>query len=301
MPKSTKGRFLVAAGVTAVTAGVACLAYGNLVERHWHRLRELNVPILADGSEPLTILHLSDLHMLAGDERQRTFLQSVADRPYDLVVVTGDFLGEPQALGVVLGTLARLRPHLGAVAVLGSNDYYAPQPRNWLGYLTGPSRLGSPLRPRNPARELTEGLEAMGWMVLSNRRARIGDVELAGLDDAHIDREDLGVPVRPEPEIPTRLRLGVTHSPYLRVLDAFEDARYDLVLAGHTHGGQVCVPGIGALATNCDLPRDRVRGLSRWGRSNVHVSGGLGTSKYAPFRFACRPEATLLHVTAARP
>jgi predicted MPP superfamily phosphohydrolase len=90
----------------------------------------------------------------------------------------------------------------------------------------------------------------------------------------------------------------VVHSPYRRALDAFERNGYGLVLAGHTHGGQVCLPGVGALVTNCDLPRDRVRGLSRWGASWLHVSAGLGTSKYAPFRFACRPEASLLTVVS---
>jgi predicted MPP superfamily phosphohydrolase len=92
------------------------------------------------------------------------------------------------------------------------------------------------------------------------------------------------------------VRLAVTHAPYLRVLDAFTRDGYDLVLAGHTHGGQVRLPGVGALVTNCDLPREQVRGLSRWGSSWLHVSAGLGTSKYAPFRFACRPEASLLQV-----
>jgi predicted MPP superfamily phosphohydrolase len=70
-----------------------------------------------------------------------------------------------------------------------------------------------------------------------------------------------------------------------------------LVLAGHTHGGQLCVPGYGALVTNCGLPRGQASGLSRWHGSWLHVSAGLGTSPYTPFRFACRPEATLLTLT----
>jgi predicted MPP superfamily phosphohydrolase len=72
----------------------------------------------------------------------------------------------------------------------------------------------------------------------------------------------------------------------------------DLVLAGHTHGGQLCVPGVGALVTNCDLPRSRAKGMSQHGDAVLHVSAGLGTSPYAPVRFACRPEATLLTITA---
>jgi predicted MPP superfamily phosphohydrolase len=67
-----------------------------------------------------------------------------------------------------------------------------------------------------------------------------------------------------------------------------------LVLAGHTHGGQLCIPGVGALVTNCDLPRRQAKGVSSWEGVPLHVSAGLGCSPYAPVRFACRPEASLL-------
>ncbi len=81
---------------------------------------------------------------------------------------------------------------------------------------------------------------------------------------------------------------------------------YDLAVYGHTHGGQVRMPIVGALITNSDVPRRIVSGLVRFGRSYAHISPGLGTSKYAPFRFLCRPEATLLELrrrpaTADRP
>jgi uncharacterized protein len=283
------------AGAVAV-AGAACVGYGVLVERDWYRLRREQVGALAPGQPPLTVLHLSDLHLTAADTRRVAFLERLAAEPVDLVVLTGDMLGEPGALDPVLEALGRFRPRLGAVAVLGSNDYWAPRFRNPLGYFLGPSSRRRRRSGRNPWRELVEGLEARGWTVLSNRRGRLGDVELAGLDDPHIRREDGRVPVPPDGD--ARLRIGVVHSPYRRALDAFERNGYGLLLAGHTHGGQVRLPGLGALVTNCDLPRDQVRGLSRWGSSWLHVSAGLGTSKYAPFRFACRPEASLLTVVS---
>jgi uncharacterized protein len=283
------------AGAVAV-AGAACVGYGVLVERDWYRLRRERVGALAPGQPPLTVLHLSDLHLTAADTRRVAFLERLAAEPVDLVVLTGDMLGEPGALDPVLEALGRFRPRLGAVAVLGSNDYWAPRFRNPLGYFLGPSSRRRRSSGRNPWRELVEGLEARGWTVLSNRRGRLGDVELAGLDDPHIRREDGRVPVPPDGD--ARLRIGVVHSPYRRALDAFERNGYGLLLAGHTHGGQVRLPGVGALVTNCDLPRDQVRGLSRWGSSWLHVSAGLGTSKYAPFRFACRPEASLLTVVS---
>ena len=283
------------AGAVAV-AGAACVGYGILVERDWYRLRRERVEALDPGQAPLTVLHLSDLHMTASDARRAAFLERLAAVPVDLVVLTGDMLGEPAGLGPVLEALGCFRPRLGAVAVLGSNDYWAPRFRNPLTYFMGPSSRRGRSSPRNPWRELVEGLEARGWTVLSNRRGQLGDIELAGLDDPHIRRDDPATAVPANGDARPRLRLGVVHSPYRRALDAFAGNGYDLVLAGHTHGGQVCLPGMGALVTNCDLPRDRVRGLSRWGSSWLHVSAGLGTSKYAPFRFACRPEASLLTV-----
>ncbi|HEX6675919.1 MAG TPA: metallophosphoesterase [Actinomycetes bacterium] len=287
-----------AAGALAV-AGATCVAYGVLVERRWFRLRHERVPLLPPGQEPLTLLHVSDLHMVTGDRAKRDFLARLAALPADLVVLTGDLLGEPSSLGPVLDTLAALRPRLGAVAVLGSNDYWAPRPKNYLAYF----RRGRKLRvgvERNPYEELVDGLRELGWLVLSNARGRLGEVELAGMDDPHIRREDLSVPV-PAANGSWGLRIGIVHSPYRRALDAFERNGYQLVLAGHTHGGQVRLPGIGALVDNCDLPLDQARGLSRWGSSWLHVSAGLGTSKFAPFRFGCRPEASLLTLVPATP
>jgi predicted MPP superfamily phosphohydrolase len=292
MPAATPRVALLAGAVAA--AGVACVGYGVLVERDWYRLRRQRVEALEPGQPPLTVLHLSDLHLTAADRRRMAFLERLAGEPVDLVVLTGDMLGEPDALGPVLDVLGRFRPRLGAVAVLGSNDYWAPRFRNPLSYFLGPSSRRRRSSGRNPWRELIEGLRARGWTVLSNDRGRLDDIELAGMDDPHIRRDDPAVAVPPNGQV--RLRLGVVHSPYRRALDAFERNGYGLLLAGHTHGGQVRLPGVGALVTNCDLPREQVRGLSRWGSSWLHVSAGLGTSKYAPFRFACRPEASLLEV-----
>ena len=297
MPNRSLTRRAGLAAALVAAAGGACVAYGALVELDWYRLRREVVPLLAPGQEPCSILHLSDLHLLTSQARKQRFLTELAELPVDMVVVTGDILGEPDALEPALEVMRRFQPRLGGVVVLGSNDYYSPRFKNYLAYFL-PNRKRRLPHGHNPWRELVAGLERMGWLVLSNRRGRLGDVELAGMDDPHIDRDDPAVPV-PANGQAARLRIGVVHSPYQRSLDVFERNGYPLVLTGHTHGGQVRLPGIGALVTNCDLPRDQVRGLSRWGRSWLHVSAGLGTSKYAPFRFACRPEASLLLLVPA--
>ena len=116
-------------------------------------------------------------------------------------------------------------------------------------------------------------------------------IELLGLDDAHIDRQDSRAMPRSAPE---RFGLAVMHSPD----SAPESAAcgYELILAGHTHGGQVRLPLVGALVTNSAMPRRLAGGLIRMGSAVMFLSPGLGTSKYAPFRFLCRPEATLLQL-----
>jgi predicted MPP superfamily phosphohydrolase len=97
------------------------------------------------------------------------------------------------------------------------------------------------------------------------------------------------------------LRVGVAHAPYQRVLDAFVADGAELILAGHTHGGQLRLPGIGALVTNCDLPRRQARGVSDWRGVPMNVSAGMGASPYSDYRLLTPPEATLLTLRARRP
>jgi predicted MPP superfamily phosphohydrolase len=114
---------------------------------------------------------------------------------------------------------------------------------------------------------------------------------VGGLDDPHIHRHDIRAAVRTQPD---RFGLAVVHSPDPMV--ELAALGYDLIVAGHTHGGQVRLPVAGALVSNSSVPTRMARGLTRVGSAYVHVSPGLGTSKYAPFRFLCRPEATVLEL-----
>lgn len=293
-------RASTSAALGVVATGVAALAYARW-EAQAFTLRRVDVPVLAEGQPSMRILHLSDLHLVPGQRRKREWLGSLREVRPDAVVVTGDFLSHQDAVPHVLDALDPLFDLPGAF-VLGSNDYFAPKPLNPARYLSGPSQV-APDRPMLPWPDLVDGLTAAGWLDVGNRRATLKidgrEVDVRGVDDPHIRRDrynDVAGPFAPEAD----LALGVTHAPYLRVLDAMAVDGADLVLAGHTHGGQLCVPGVGALVTNCDLPRSKAKGLSGHGASALHVSAGLGTSPYAPIRFACRPEATLLTLTARR-
>jgi predicted MPP superfamily phosphohydrolase len=293
-----------AASAVALTAlGAGCLAWAGGVEVRSYRLRRVTVPVLPAGQRPLRVLHLSDLHMTPGQRRKQAWVRSLAALAPDLVVDTGDNLASAAAVPAVLHALEPLLALPGAF-VLGSNDYFGPRPKNPAAYLAGPSRP-QPRPDVLPTGDLVTGMVGAGWADLTNARAEL-DVDgrriaLVGVDDPHLHRDrylDLSAPADPGAD----LRLGVTHAPYRRVLDAMTSDGLDLLLAGHTHGGQLCVPGYGALVTNCDLPRQYVKGLHRWARGRtatwLHVSAGLGTSPYAPVRFACPPEATLLTLVA---
>ena len=311
------------AAATAVVAATGAAAFGwSLVEAHLFRLRHAEVAVLPPGQEPKRILHLSDLHMTPTQSDKKRWVAALARLEPDLVVATGDFLSHPKAVPAVMDALGPLFDAPG-VFTLGSNDYLAPKPFNPMRYFRGPSRVDI-TRGGLPWPDLVAGLTRWGWVDLDNRRAQLDlpgwQVDSRGVDDPHIELDDYDL-VAGDFDAGATLRLGVTHAPYRRVLDGMTRDGADLILAGHTHGGQVCVPGFGALVTNCDLDRKRVKGLSSYealelsgttvlnspdvawapgdGRmSALHVSAGVGTSSYAPIRFACPPEATLLTLVA---
>ncbi len=293
MPLTTSAR----AGLVTVGLGAATLAYAGLVERRWYALRRDVLPVLRHGGRPLRILHVADLHLVPGQDHRLEFARRCLETDPDLVVSTGDSLEDEGAIDSVVELHAALAKDRPGVAVLGAHDFWGPTFRNPASYLFGASRRVHGRRLSTG--RLVDGLTEAGFEVLQNRRITIdtvaGPVDVAGLGDPHVKHD------RPEridwsqPVAPMALRLGLVHAPYRRSLDLFDRHGFDLVLAGHTHGGQVRLPGFGALVANCDLPLRQARGTSRHGTDLwLHVSAGLGHSRYAPVRFACRPEASVL-------
>src|SRR4249920_888309 len=277
---------LRALAVTA-TAAAGAAVYAGIVERNWFTLRRYEVPVLAPGAAPLRVLHLSDAHLTPGRHRLMSWIRSLDTLDPDLVVNTGDSISHKQAVRPFLAALGPLLERPG-VFVYGSNDLYSPIPKNPLAYLY-----------ESPDQARRRHIPDLPWADLGGGKAGDLDIEVGGVHDSHIrrDRYDhIAGPTDPAAD----LRLGVMHSPEPRVMDRFASDGYDLLLAGHTHGGQVCLPGYGALVTNCGIDPQRARGLHRHpaqgepDRPWLHVSGGLGTSPWAPFRLGSRPEASLL-------
>jgi len=334
----------------------ALIGYAHL-ETKWFTVKRVSVPILPPGQPPITILQLADLHLVANQRTKLKWLHGLADLNPDLVVNTGDNISSAAAIPALLHVLSQTgstggRPLLEVPGVFvgGSNDYFAPRPKNAARYLLGPSKTRTATLPKLPWRELFGGFTSRGWVDLNNRRANVvlddGRVlDFVGTNDAHIGLDAFPLKdsvVEQDAQRPTvettatfaksgaNVRIGVTHAPYVRVLDEFAHDGTALVIAGHTHGGQLRIPGFGALVTNSDIARKQASGLHRWSTSakgrpsspeisrhsasekhqrgmteNVsdkasmwlYVSAGAGTSPYAPFRFACRPSATLITLT----
>lgn len=286
--------------IGATTTGAAAIAYAAGFERRHWTLREATLPVLAEGARPLRLLHISDLHLTPNQDSKKRWVAGLAELEPDLVVNTGDNLAHPRAVPGVMAALDPLLTRPG-LFVFGSNDYFGPRLKNPANYLTnrGHRAHGEPL----PWQDLRAAFTERGWLDMTHtkRELEVGGlrIALAGVDDPHLSRDrydTIAGPASPAAD----LTLGLTHSPEPRVLDRFAADGYQLVMAGHTHGGQLCLPFYGAIVTNCDLDRSRAKGASRWGaRTQLHVSAGIGTSPFYPVRFCCRPEATLLTLVAA--
>ena len=276
-------------------AGAGTLFYGTVIERNAFTLRRFDVPVLDPGASPLRVLHVSDLHITAGQRRKHAWIRGLAELQPDLVINTGDTLSAANAIPAVMRSLEPLFAFPGGF-VPGNNDYYAPQPKNPARYFSAPRRPvnGVPL----PWPQLAAAMAHAGWRDLTHVRTILGAggqrVALTGTDDPHLRRARYDL-VAGRAASDAVVRVGVIHSPEPTLLTRFARDGYDLVLAGHTHGGQVRIPFGPALVTNCGIERNRARWLHAWDdRMFFHVSAGVGTGPYTPIRFCCRPEATLL-------
>jgi predicted MPP superfamily phosphohydrolase len=291
--------FLANSALAVGATGVGSLTYG-LVEAQAFKVRELDLALLPAGSESIRVLHISDLHITPAQTRKINWVRSLAKLEPDFVVGTGDFLAHQLAVPAVIEAINELLEIPGAF-VLGSNDYFAPKIKNPLMYFSKDREIettGIAL----PTSDLVDELADAGWLDLNNKQSitEINGVKFhfRGTDDPHIKRDDYAAVAGSFDA--AAFAFGVTHAPYRRVLQSFAADKADLVLAGHTHGGQICIPFYGALVTNCDLPLGQAKGYSTFGESRMpmHVSAGVGTSPFAQVRIACRPEATLITLSA---
>ena len=260
--------------------------------------------VLPKGSAAIRVLHISDIHMAPWQRRKQRFIAGlIAEKP-DLIVNTGDNLGHKDVVNETLTALNSLMQVPG-VFVNGSNDYFAPRFKSPITYLFKPSTPHQE-RPLD-TEKLTGAFESHSWRNLNNTATSLElngvKIALLGVDDAHLELDDLEsldqtAALRENADV----TIGVTHAPYRRVIEAMAENGVDILFAGHTHGGQVRFPFVGALTTNSDLPNKNAKGMSAWSFGDrvmlLNVSAGLGNSIFAPIRFFNRPEVRVITLVA---
>jgi uncharacterized protein len=278
-----------------ILASLAMVAiWGIFIERAIFVVRKESIRVLPLGSNPITVLQIGDIHMAPWQKSKQRFIQSLDKYPIDLVVNTGDNLGHPKAISSLLQALGPLLSKPG-VFVNGSNDYFGPVMKNPLGYIFHTSH--APNSARLDTATMTNAFEQAGWVNLNNKTSDLvvagNKIRFIGLDDYHIGYSDSS-----KLSASSDFTVALTHAPYLEAVEALTRLGAELIFAGHTHGGQVRIPFLGALTTNSNLPNKFARGLSGWsfeGKSSIlSVVAGLGNSIFAPVRFACFPEVRLI-------
>jgi len=282
----------------AVLGAVLMVAVWSVViERRLLHVRRIVLDCDELGLPPLKILHVTDTHFHGRDARILGFLRRVSSRErFDLVLFTGDLLDKAGGLESV-GQIARMfRPVLGGFAVLGGHDYkdYSGlRPYSALLFRKGPG----PSAPPNPVSEVVRRLEDGGVRVLRDEHAEVATpggrrFAIVGLRDAYAVKPDCEAAWRGVAgDVPV---LAIAHSPdVLREVCARGAA---LAFFGHTHGGQVRLPFLGALVTHTKVPRSLAVGLFACERTVFVVSSGVGTAPSTPFRLLCPPEVVVVEL-----
>jgi len=233
------------------------------------------VPRLPSGLDGLRVLHISDLHLRPGSELAGELPTLVAGVPHDLTLYTGDFIDTDDGIPAVADLLARMPRVAGAYAVLGNHDHLP------LGRFDG----------KNDVAALRHALTGAGIDVIDNGARPIlgGDLFIVGVDDPATDRDDLDRAMAGVPEGGCSLVLA--HSP--DIVLRLGAHRPGLILAGHTHGGQIRLPLLGPLITMSSLPRDDVMGLRQHHGVPTFVTRGIGYSGL-DLRLGCPAEIALL-------
>lgn len=288
-----RSRWVAAAGA-ATGAAVAGYALSQP-----YRYGIVDVPVPVAASVPaLSILHLSDLHLQARHRRLPEFLRELPRRinEVDLVLATGDLIEDDSGIDAAVETLNGVAARLGRFYVLGSHDYYQARFQAFTKYFR--TAQAKPKAPRAATTRLEEGLRDGGWVPLHNTSHVVdsthGQIRIAGVDDPYLRRHRTDHIRRARTD---RLAIGLVHAP--DVVSEWALAGFDLVVAGHTHAGQVRLPVAGAVVTNSSLPTALAGGLHRVGNMWLHVSPGLGHGKYTPVRFGVRPAVHILQLASS--
>lgn len=285
------------------------------------------------GFPVLTILHLSDFHLRSNFKGRKLykFVSGLKDLKVDFIFITGDLIDQDTNIESLGSMLAPLDARYGKYAVLGVHDYYN---KTFYEFAKNMVRRKRKYRKGNDISLLVKKLKNIGIEVLRNQNRKvkintggIRSIEIIGVDDPMIKKSNIrkamkGLNFGGNLEIPkksdfkrsykdtfslkqenihsvnkkSKIRLVLIHTPDPSSIIELVQRGADIILSGHTHGGQVRLPFVGALISGCKLKARFAGGLFYFKRLVLYVTRGLGEGKYSQFRFYCQPEASLIRI-----
>jgi uncharacterized protein len=282
-----------------------------------------------------TILHLSDFHLRKDRKGEKLFefVRSLSSYNPDFIFITGDLVEKDIYFDYLIKMLEGLNARAGKYAVFGVHDYYNKTPKEFMKNML---KRQKEYRLKNDVSGLISKLGVIGIKVLRNERVSYAlspdfSINITGLEDSIIDKTDIAKAFGkhgkedPKEEVlnksgscrngtinkglfvlneadshslndPHKIEICLTHTPDMDLFGRLVENGVDIVLAGHTHGGQVRLPGIGAIIAGCNMKAKYASGLYYFKKFVLYVSRGLGEGRYSPFRFYCPPEATVIKV-----
>ena len=279
--RTARGTVAALVASRPVRVGVSLLKAILPPDRIMVTRRTIGMANLPSSLAGLRVLHMSDLHWHPGSELARLLPAVAAQLAYDVAVYTGDFIDDDEGIAPIGAILERMPRARASFAVMGNHDYR--------GYRSG--RTAAPRTRHNDIQRLRATLARRGIMVLDNAAQPLGSESfyIAGVDDYTTGHADLDAALQAVP--PGAATVLLSHHPDI-VLD-LGARRLGLILAGHTHGGQIRLPGVGAVVTHSALPRSHAMGLTRYHDVPLFVTRGIGYSG-VDLRLGCAPEVALL-------
>ncbi len=277
-----------------VLGALAVFLWSGFVEPRWIHINHHSIRISKKLPGKLRILHLSDLHFESHDHGLSRFFERLSKEKVDLILITGDIIDCDAGVQHCIENLSKLRARYGIYAVLGNHDYYNYEAFDVMnGNLPFLNRLPKKI---NDSERLIQKLRQIGIHVLLNEEAVIHvngcPISIQGLDDPTTGRADFKMFADHEPD--ERPKILLAHS--IDVLGKISSGRVDLCLSGHSHGGQIRIPGIGPLITHTRFGRKYASGVLNYKGTVCSISRGLHAGRAFRFRFCCPPEVLFLEV-----
>lgn len=285
----------------------------------------------------LTFLHLSDFHLRKNSKGKKLFkfVRSLNKLNVDFILITGDLTENDKNIEYLISMLSPLKAKYGKYAVFGVHDHYN---KALVEFIRNMFKKKKRYKRENDVTYMAKRLKDIGIEVLRNESRRInigsydmGDIEIIGLDDpiinkidivkafSHIDHIDSlkllkksdyknaykSIFKLKEEKIHKinnrgKLRIILMHTPDTNSIINLARKEVDIIFGGHTHGGQVRLPLVGAVVSGCKIKTKFASGLFYFRNFVLYVTRGLGEGRYSQFRFYCQPEASLVKIYKAK-